>query len=209
MKKTFLIVFGLFLICVLCFLYFSHPFILKRIGRFLVLSNEVEKADCIVVISGGYGNRISAAVRLFMEGRSDWLVVTGPPIMRDYFFDGYRPCNSSWTDLMRAYALDHGIPESQIFSIKSDAESTKDEAELITKFIESKGWKSAILVTSNYHTKRASSIFSKYAGKRGISIYTFGAKDPIYFPAEWWKYRRCVKVLFYEYSKLIFYKLAY
>ena len=209
MKKNFLIVFGLFLICALCFLYFSHPFVLKHIGRFLVLNHDVAKVDGIVVISGGYGNRIAAAVRLFKEGKSDFLVVTGPQIMRDYFFDGYRPCNPFWADLMRAYAVDHGIPESQIFSIKSDAESTKDEAELITDFITSKGWKSAIIVTSNYHTRRAGSIFSKYAGKRGISIYPFAANDPIYFPAEWWSCRRCVKILLAEYSKLIFYKLAY
>ncbi len=195
--------------CALCFLYYSHPFTLTHLGKYLILNHHVRKADCIVVISGGYGNRIGAAVRLFQEGKAEWLVVTGPRVIGDHFFSGYTDCNPSWAGLMKAYALDHGIPEHRIVSICSDAESTRDEADLIAEFINNNDWKSAILVTSNYHTRRANRIFSKYASKYYISIYMHAAPDPIYFPEEWWTCRQCIKTIFYEYTKLIFYTVAY
>lgn len=207
--RKWILIIVVFLICALSGLYLSYTVLLKHIGNFLIVNHDIQKSDCIVVIGGGYGNRIAAGVRLFKEGRSNWLVVTGPLIMRDYFFKGYLPCTPSWAGLMKSYALDHGIPESQIISIESNAESTKDEAEIITEFLVTKEWKSAILVTSNYHTRRAYSIFSKYAHKKNLSFYTFAAADPIFFPDKWWTCRHAVKTLFYEYTKLLFYMIEY
>jgi uncharacterized SAM-binding protein YcdF (DUF218 family) len=207
-KKTFFAVISCLVIGI-AIIYFFRIAIFRHAGNFLVLSQDVENADCIVVLSGGYGNRIAEGVKLFKDGKAEWLVVTGPPIQEEFFFKDDLPCNPSWPDLMRSYALRSGVDERRIYSLKTKAQSTQEEAELVIEFIKQSGWKSFIVVTSNYHTRRAKGIFTKYARGKGLEFYIHAAPDPVLFPEGWWKCRRCAKNVFYEYTKLIFYTLSY
>lgn len=206
-KKFSIVIF--ILVIVIAVVYFSKNIILRYMGDFLVVNQEIQNADCIVVLSGDYGNRIAEAVDLLKKGRAKWLVLTGPYIQDEHFFKEDLPCNPSWPDLMRSYALRHGINKSLIYSHTTQAASTQEEAESVTRFIKSKNWKSCIVVTSNYHTRRAGFIFKKYAKKAGLNFYIHAAPDPILFPEEWWNCRSCAKNVFYEYTKLIYYIFNY
>ncbi len=189
--------------------YFFRTAMLRFAGNFLVVDQKIQDADCIVVLSGGYENRISKAIELLKKNKAKWLILTGPHIQDEHFFKNDLPCNPSWPDLEGAYALRHGINKTLIYNLTTQAASTQEEAESVTRFIKSKNWKSCIVVTSNYHTRRAGFIFKKYAEKAGLNFYIHAAPDPILFPEEWWNCRPCAKNVFYEYTKLIYYIVNY
>ena len=55
-----------------------------------------------------------------------------------------------------------------------------------------KGWKSVIIVTSNYHTRRARYIFRKvFPGD--IKVAMASARDADFDPSKWYEHRRAVQ----------------
>jgi uncharacterized SAM-binding protein YcdF (DUF218 family) len=60
-----------------------------------------------------------------------------------------------------------------------------------------KGWRRILLVTSNYHTRRARYIFRKVLPEN-VSLAVAGAADSQFNPSNWWESRQATKALFLE-----------
>ncbi len=123
--------------------------------------DKPRKADCIVVFGGGVGEsgkaaqgyeeRVNYAVELYKNGFADHLI----------FSSGYKTTFDE-TMLMKALAIAIGVPDSAIILDRRPS-STHENVKFTTLILEAKGWKSALLVTSPYHTLRASLVFNKIA----------------------------------------------
>ena len=198
MKKSVLM--GVFLvsgiIVVVGFL-FSEP-LLNGASRALVYKDPLVKTEAIVILSGGSGNRVEAATRLYNAGFGEKL-----------FFSGFKIYPGTYTSgLMKKYALKLGVPEDKIIASIPDAEvSTRGESEANLKLLNKNHIKKFILVTSAYHTRRSKLMYEKAISILGydIEFLVYPAPDPFVPIQGWWKIRTGQKGIFFEYLKSIAY----
>src|SRR4030042_3108386 len=66
---------GLVVFIFVIFIAFSHEYILKNIGQFLVYEQIPQKADVIVVLNGRDTERSLAAVDLYNQGYANLIVI--------------------------------------------------------------------------------------------------------------------------------------
>jgi uncharacterized SAM-binding protein YcdF (DUF218 family) len=183
-RATGLVVFALLVVL------FYAP-VLNAMGRFLVKAGPPEKADIIVVLAGdGFGHRILKAAELVKQGWAPKILVDGPS--GNY---GYE------CDLAIPFAVKAGYPESYFMHFEIPAHSTKEEAEAVTEKLRSMGMKRAILVTSDYHTRRAGKIFHRAAPN--LEFFVVAAADENFKPEGWWRGREASKTFLLEWTKTI------
>ncbi len=127
-----------------------------------VEGTECQKADAIVVVSGGNTNaRTEAGIELYENGWAETLVLSGAAR------DKSGPSNAA---AMKEFALKRGVPAAAIL-IDEEAETTQQNAEKVKTIFEEKGFTNVILVTSGYHQRRASLEFDKRAGDVTVRNY--------------------------------------
>lgn len=169
-----------------------HAPVLAALGNFLVQASPPQKADVIVVLAGdGYGRRILAGAELVRQGYAPKALISGPS--GNY---GNYEC-----DLAIPFAVKAGYPESYFLHFEHGARSTEEEARLVTQKLHSMGVRQAMLVTSNFHTRRAGRIFRKAAPD--IEFFVVSAPDEYFKPDSWWRDREARKIFLYEWMKTV------
>ncbi|WP_238652132.1 YdcF family protein [Paenibacillus piscarius] len=157
-------------------------------GRFLPLSEAPKQADVIIVLSGGAG-RVEQGVKLYEEGYAPKLLLSNSEEITGPAGD------------MRETALSLGIPEGAILT-EDAAESTYQNAQLTLPMMKQHGFKSAIVVSSDFHMRRVKFIFNHVYKKSGIELTYIGA-DSGYNAKAWWGDRYSRETTFNEYIKMI------
>ncbi|MEK4850308.1 YdcF family protein [Paenibacillus sp. FSL H7-0756] len=157
-------------------------------GRFLPVSETPKQADVIIILSGG-GGRVEQGVKLYKEGYAPQLLLSNS-----------EETTGSAGD-MRETAHSLGIPESAILT-EDAAESTYQNAQLTLPIMQQKGFKSAIVVSSDFHMRRVKFIFDYVYKKSGIELTYIGA-DSGYNAKAWWSDRYSRETTFNEYIKMI------
>lgn len=167
-----LIVLGTFV--VLCaFLYLVRRPILRFVGESWIVEDADSKADALVVLSDDnfYADRATRAAELFREGKAPIVVASGRRL---------RPM-AGIAELMEHDLVERGVPKDKIVRVAHDADNTREEAEALTKLATQKKWHSVIVVTSNYHTRRARYIFHRVF-PQGIEVRVASAHDGDFDP---------------------------
>ena len=185
MKKASL----LLLAAVLTLFLFRDP-LLGALGSRLVQTDIEEKADIVLVLAGdSYGDRVKTAAELVRKGLAPKVLVSGPSGIY-----GMHEC-----DLAIPFAVKAGYPESYFLHAENDARSTMEEADQMLIRLAALGAKHVLLVTSDYHTRRAGKIFRSKAA--GIRFTVIGALGPEFSAKGWWHSRQGQKVAFNEWAK--------
>ena len=91
------------------------------------------------------------------------------------------------------------IDSENIFVTDFEITSTFEEAVAAKKFLSEKGFKSMILVTSTYHTRRALMLFNFVFRGTGIKIYNSTAENILYRPEAWWRKEKDAENVIREY----------
>jgi len=182
----------LFLIAfaVLVFLLYlaRHP-LMRMAGNFWVVDEGPVASDAIVILGDDNypADRATRAAELIKAGWAPRVIASGRYL---------RP-SASIAELEEHDLMDRGVPQTAIVRLAHRAENTHDEAEAISQFIASKGWKRIIVVTSNYHTRR-----SRYICERlfppGTALRVVAARDSDFDPDSWWHTRLGVKIFAHE-----------
>jgi uncharacterized SAM-binding protein YcdF (DUF218 family) len=94
------------------------------------------------------------------------------------------------------------VPKEKIVRFVHDADSTKEEAEALKKLARERKWRSLIVVTSNYHTRRARYIFRRVF-PQGMEVRIASARDGDFDPEHWWGKRKSIKELTREFSGMV------
>ncbi len=169
-----------------------HSQILGALGGYLVHEDPPQKADAALVLAGdGWGNRILTAAQLARNGYVPKVLVSGP--------DGAYGLHES--DLAIPFAVKHGYPASYFVAVDHAARSTQTEAAAVLPEIRREGIRRMLLVTSNYHTRRAGRIFRAVAPD--LTILVVGAPDQNFTPDGWWHNREAQKTFLTEWEKTI------
>jgi uncharacterized SAM-binding protein YcdF (DUF218 family) len=174
----------------------SREWWLSAIGRALIHDDGPAKADIAVVLAGDYwGNRIIKGGELVQLGYVPAALVSGPS-----GFYGQYECAPAI-----AYAVRRGSKREWFIPFPNKARSTEEEAWAILPELHRRNAHRMLLVTSDYHTRRALRIFRRTEKKMGgrMEIRTVAAPDEEFHPDCWWRSRQGQKVAFMEWTKTL------
>jgi uncharacterized SAM-binding protein YcdF (DUF218 family) len=174
----------LFLALLILGIYLARHPLLRFAGEELILEDPLEKSDAIIVLSDDnfYADRATRAAELFRQGFAPIVVASGMRL-RPY---------AGISELMTHDLIERGVPKDRIVAFPQDADNSKEQAEALRKLVQDRNWKRVIVVTSNYHTRRARYIFGKiFANSAAVRIAS--APDGDFDPAHWWERRKSVK----------------
>ena len=165
---------------------------LTALGRFLIRAEEPVHAEIVVVLAGDqYGNRIVKGAELVRQGYAPKILVSGPAGMYGNTED----------QLAIAFAVHRGYPGEWFIGLPNRSRSTREEADDVLAELRKRGIRSFLLVTSDYHTRRAAKIYREKVG--GIAFHTVAAPDADFQAERWWRSRQGRKFWFYEWAKTI------
>lgn len=170
----------------------TRNFWLPGIGEYLVKSGPPCKADMVVVLAGDFtGLRVTTAGDLVRQGWAPKAMVSGAGYMYGV----------NEGDLAIQYAVRHGYPADEFINVPSPAKSTTEEATYLIRELRRRGVHRFILVTSNYHTRRAGDVYRKAV--QDIPFCVVAAPYPEFSPESWWHDREGQKTVFFEWSKTV------
>jgi uncharacterized SAM-binding protein YcdF (DUF218 family) len=174
----------------LVFVLLTHGMWLRLLGDFLVRGQEPFKADIIVVLGGDdRGNRILKAAELMRQGYAPKILVSAP-----YCCYGHIE-----SDVAIPFAIRHGYPPDWFVSLSIKGTSTVEEAKEIVRELDRQGIGRFVIVTSNYHTRRAAAIYRGLVS--GDRFRVVAAPDWAFRPEDWWQNREGQKQAFFEWAK--------
>ena len=174
-------------------------------GGYLLVRSDVlpSRADGAVILQASLPSenaRIAGAAELLKRGVVDRVLLSIPET-------GY--WGVSLPALARVYLQkQYGDVVSSRFGFcitGPQVDSTEAEAGVLIPCIQEQHWHSVIVVTSNFHSRRARIVWRKVCERLRFpgKIYIDGVADPLFDPHGWWRERKFAKTWFFETTKLI------
>lgn len=189
-------------LAVLCLYLFRNSY-LPAAGNYLVIQDDLEKADAIFVFGGSVPNRIIEAAEIYKKGYAPLIIISKYPRPGGYEYLKNKGISyPEGHDINKSIAQKLGIPKKSIVITKDRNTSTFEELVRLNKFCKNNNFNKVILVSTKSHTKRISKIFTDISeGKiKGIVRYT---NYDSYDPKNWWKDRSSLRQTLFEYQKLL------
>ncbi|OGU09610.1 MAG: hypothetical protein A2X82_07495 [Geobacteraceae bacterium GWC2_55_20] len=154
----------------------------------LVKRQEPYKADVIVLLGGENVSRVEKAAALYQAGYAPTVLVTG----------------KNEAELMGVNLIAAGVPESAIL-FEPAASSTFENALFSIPVLKQRNMKNALLVTSWFHSRRATAVFESRTEKINFfSVPTDGVPLTDIFGN-----KRLLESVLREYVKIFGYWLKY
>jgi uncharacterized SAM-binding protein YcdF (DUF218 family) len=179
----------LFLIVLCAALYFARHPIMRFAAESWVVDEPAAHADAILVLGDDnfYADRATHAAELYRQGVAPVVVASGRRL---------RP-SAGMAELIEHDLVERGIPKEKILRFTHDADDTLQEAQGLAKFSAEHRWKSVVVVTSNYHTRRVRYIFGEIF-PAGVAVSVASAHDGEFDPERWWEKRKSIKLFMRE-----------
>ena len=163
-------------------------------GKFLVI-NQPGRSDSILVLAGETDVRYMRALELYRQGYAAKIIIDVPADTKIY----------SWTQLELARKYIETLPESKFIDVcPIRGLSTRDEAREAAVCLQLAGARNLLLVTSDFHTRRALSTFRKEIPNHTFTVAA--ANDPAQFGVEWWRHRQWAKTNLDEWLRLLWWE---
>ena len=180
-------------------------------ARALIVRGELSSADALVVLSGSstYLERTDWAARLYKEGRAPRIILTNDNVQSGWSVAEQRnplTIERSAEELRRK-----GVPAEKIESILENASGTYEEALRLREYSVAHNFRSILVVTSSYHSRRAMWTLRRVFEGTGIQIGLDAPPPGIQAPspATWWFYPLGWEMVPGEYVKMIYYWMRY
>ena len=177
----------------------------------LIVRASLAHADAIVVLSGSsaYVERTTRAAELFREGRAPLVVLTNDD-MRGGWSNALQR-NPYFVERATEELIKGGVPADRIKIVPAIPSSTRSEALIIKDFAVAERFRSILVVTSGYHSRRALRILRHSLDGTGIIVglepAPLGPATPS--PAWWWLQAEGWRSVAGEYVKLVYYWVRY
>lgn len=177
----------------------------------LIVEKPLERADAILILSGSsvYLERTQKAAQVYRQGVAPRILLTD-----DGEHAGWSRAertNPKFVELAKNNLIAAGVAPENIEILPAPVSGTIDEAEALRGKIEQTGWKSVLIVTSAYHTRRSLWTFEKILKNNDVQIGIVspptGEQTPP--PFVWWLTKRGWGMVAEEYVKAVYYWLNY
>lgn len=177
-------------------------------ARSLVVSAPMDRADAIVVLSGSACllERTTEAAELYKSNVASRVVLTNDNLRGTWSSAEQR--NPFFWERARDNLVLTGVPQQQIEVIYHPVNGTYDEAVAVRDYALAKGFKSILVVTSGYHSRRAlwtlQRVFRDSNVAVGLQAVDTGIETPS--PLTWWLQPRGWQMVAGEYVKTVYYR---
>jgi len=164
-------------------------------GRFLVVDAPLP-SDVIVVLAGENDRRPRRALELLQQGFGKRVLIDVPADSTIYTF--------TQLDLAQKYV--QSLPQAAVVSVCPIVGlSTKAETEDVEKCLTRMNAGTVLIVTSEFHTRRALDIFRQELRARTFSVAA--AYDSAQFGTHWWTHRQWAKTVVDEWLRLLWWSV--
>src|ERR1700730_4723149 len=164
----------------------------EKSGEYLVMDHPA-RADVIVVLAGERNDRrFLRGLELLHQGYAPRMLVDANS---DMMFFGRTPVVLE-DQLIRS--LDLKLDQVQVCSTRGD--STDEETHYVAQCLRNDPIGSVLLVTSDFHTRRAIAIFKYRLPEYHWSVGA--SRDDSVFNQKWWQRREWAKTALLEWTKL-------
>jgi uncharacterized SAM-binding protein YcdF (DUF218 family) len=165
-------------------------------GRWLVV-DAPQPSDVILVLAGETDRRPARAMQLLDQGYGRRVVIDVPAAERIY--------GSSELQLAEKYFQD--IPQAASIRVcPIEGLSTREESHDAEKCLAGEPGDRILIVTSEFHTRRALNIFRHEV--RGKSFSVAAARDESQFGTRWWTNRQWAKTCLDEWLKFLWWTVV-
>jgi uncharacterized SAM-binding protein YcdF (DUF218 family) len=154
---------------------------------FLCVDSGPVKADVIIVLGGGAGDRPQYAAELFKTHAATRIIVSG----------------AGDDEIDRMILLSAGVPQNAIEK-ESHSRTTSENARFTLQLLRKENIHSAIIVTSWYHSRRALNCFEHY----GPDIQFYSRPSPYNQTVGRWTPIE-IRRIYLEYPKTVWYWIHY
>jgi uncharacterized SAM-binding protein YcdF (DUF218 family) len=184
----------LFLVIFVAALYAARRPLLRFAGESWVVEDPLEQSDAILILNDDnfFADRATRASELFRQKLAPVVVASGRRL---------RP-SAGLSELMDHDLVERGIPKDRIIRFPHDADNTREEAEALRTLVVERNWRSVIVVTSNYHTRRARYIF-QHVFPPSVRVSVASARDGSFEVEHWWENRKSFKSFTHELEGMV------
>lgn len=176
-------------LALLAIVYWARHPIMRFAAESWVIDEPAAHADVMLLLGDDnfYADRATRAAEMIRHGVAPVVVASGRRL---------RP-SAGVVELEEHDLIERGVPKDKIIRFPHDAESTLEEATALARLCSERRFRSVIVVTSNYHARRARYIFHKVFPP-GIVISVAGAHDGDFDPDHWWEKRKSEELFLHE-----------
>lgn len=185
--------------------YFTYQPLLRYATVLLIVNEQPRPSDAIVILGGGEPGRAAEAAELFRARMAPRIVITTDALNAE--FEEFRRKGITLFQGHENYLRvlhGMGVPADDIIRIEKPSEDSFEEIRRIRELCEEKNWKTLIVVTSNYHTRR-SRLTARYILDPDIRFTVVAARSGGITPENWWTRRGQIRTFWIEFEKLVAY----
>jgi uncharacterized SAM-binding protein YcdF (DUF218 family) len=163
----------------------------------LTVHDSPVRSDAIVLLAGDHKGRAPAAAMLYRDGYAPLVILTNDGLLSGWSAKYNR--NLYQIEWAEEELVELGVPREKILKLPFYGSSTMFDALAVKRYLFRSGMKKIIVVTSDYHTRRALWTF-----RHALKVYT---TDIGIFPAP--SFGIGAQSLALEYGKFGYYLLRY
>ncbi|HEX2092121.1 MAG TPA: YdcF family protein [Longimicrobiaceae bacterium] len=177
--------------------------ILTGAARFLAVRDPVARADFILVLGGERYHRPRHAAELFRRGTAPRIVL----IREASDLEASLGLVPNGTDVTVRVLRHFGVPDSAIRVVEypGGAGSTAEEGEALRDYLRENRTRRVIVVTSEYHGRRARWTLRRATRGMGAELRMSLAATHEFNERNWWMREKGLVLYLNEYIKLFFY----
>ena len=180
-----------------------------RLGTFFWRSDPLEHADVIHVLAGSRMDRQMEAALLYKEGWAPLILFTQEALDQGerYLADRGHHVESG-PERAKVLLVRFGVPASAFLLPPELHDNTAQEAATLRRLAIANRWRTVILVTSGYHTRRSGFAFERALRGTGVRLIVRPSRFDESQPERWWQSRSDVRWILSEGPKFSAYLLG-
>ena len=179
--------------------------LLQGAADFWIVSDEVTRADAVVVLGGQFNVRPLAAADLYHKGLVNRVLISNNEETRAATIGAIQ----GDTESNRRVLLKLGVPENAIETFGGAHKNTRDEAVALREWTERRRVSTIIIPTEVFAARRVRWMFQREFAGQGIHIQVPSYESGDYTRAEWWKSAVGLVTFQNEVIKYVYYRLQY
>lgn len=175
-------------------------------GRILYAEDPLDRADVLYVLAGARADRWLEAAELFRGGYAPRIVLgSGGGDAAERLLAGRGVRLPTDGELARDGLLQLGVPPAAIIVPDSRNDNTAEESSAFARIAATERWRSVIVVTSKFHTRRAGYAMRRALRGTGMRVIVRASRYDTFRTGAWWTDRHSVRMVLFELPKLIAY----
>jgi uncharacterized SAM-binding protein YcdF (DUF218 family) len=182
-----------------------HQPILRGLGRWLIVQDDLAQAEALFVLSGNSLDRGNEAAKLYHAGWAPTVVCLGGEVNPALTLYGIH--DLTYRGTLRVLQA-QGVPDSALDSLP-EGTSTYEEFVAIERYCKARNLHKIMVVSSLFHTRRIDTYFRLRLHLEGIEMVLRGAHESEMEEDAWWRSEPGLLFVNNEYIKLMYYWTKY